>query len=167
MSATCAAAPAPGVVLYVSGPYRVWVRRAVLAKAQRLARVRAPLETGGLLLGQVVDGEAHVLALTGPGRRALRSRLGYEADRARDNRLVARVHPRLHYLGDWHTHPGGPAVLSATDVSSIRGTLTLSRPEVLHLLLAGPADMGAAVASLFTLVRGESAARRMTPEVAT
>ncbi|WP_163869566.1 Mov34/MPN/PAD-1 family protein [Myxococcus eversor] len=166
MSVACATAPAPGAVLYVSGPYRVWVRRTVLAKAQRLARVRAPLETGGLLLGQVVDGEAHVLALTGPGRRARRSRLGYESDGARDTRLVARVYPQLHYLGDWHTHPGGPAVLSATDVASIRGALSPSRPEVLHLLLAGPADMGDAVASLFTLVCGESAARRMTPEVA-
>jgi integrative and conjugative element protein (TIGR02256 family) len=167
MSATCAAAPAPGAVLYVSGPYRVWVRRAVLAKAQRLARVLAPLETGGLLLGQVVDGEAHVLALTGPGRRALRSRLGYEADRARDNLLVARVHPRLHYLGDWHTHPGGPAVLSATDVASIRGALTAARPAVLHLLLAGPVDMASSVAAFFTVVGGESAVRRMSPEVAT
>ncbi|MBZ4402493.1 Mov34/MPN/PAD-1 family protein [Myxococcus sp. AS-1-15] len=167
MSATCATAPALGAVLYVSGPYRVWVLRAVLAKAQRLARVRAPLETGGLLLGQVVDGEAHVLALTGPGRRARRSRLGYEADRARDNRLVARVHPRLHYLGDWHTHPGGPAVLSATDVDSIRGALTTARPEVLHLLLAGPANMTSSVASVFTVVGGESSVRRMTPEVAT
>ncbi|NTX58672.1 Mov34/MPN/PAD-1 family protein [Myxococcus sp. CA039A] len=165
MSVACATVL--GAVLYVSGPYRVWVRRVVLAKAQRMARVRAPLETGGLLLGQVVDGEAHVLALTGPGRRARRSRLGYESDGARDTRLVARVHPELHYLGDWHTHPGGPAVLSATDVASIRGTLSPSRPEVLHLLLAGPADMGAAVASLFTLVRGESAARRMAQEVTT
>nr|WP_256433564.1 Mov34/MPN/PAD-1 family protein [Myxococcus sp. CA040A] len=132
-----------------------------MAKAQRLARVRAPLETGGLLLGQVVDGEAHVLALTGPGRRARRSRLGYESDGTRDTWLVARVHPQLRYLGDWHTHPGGPAVLSATDVASIRGTLTPSRPEVLHLLLAGPADMASPVAAVFTMVRGEAGVRRM------
>ena len=147
---------------YVSDGYRVRLAPGVLAKAQRLAQVRAPLETGGLLLGAVVDGEAHVLAVTGPGRKAVRGRVGYDADRAHDNRLLGRVRPRLCYLGDWHTHPGGPARLSRTDEASVRGVLSAARPEVLHLLLSGPAAMqGQVVASVFTAVHGEAAIRRM------
>ncbi|RKH05086.1 Mov34/MPN/PAD-1 family protein [Corallococcus carmarthensis] len=158
----CPLPSASAPALYVSDGYRVRLAPGVLAKALRLARVRAPLETGGLLLGAVVDGEAHVLAITGPGRRAVRGRVGFAADRVRDNRLLGRVSPCLRYLGDWHTHPGGPARLSRTDEASVRETLNAERPEVLHLLLSGPSAMqGHVVASVFTAVCGEAAIRRM------
>ncbi|RKG68632.1 hypothetical protein D7V80_11580 [Corallococcus sp. CA054B] len=158
----CPLPTASAPALYVSDGYRVRLAPGVLAKALRLARVRAPLETDGLLLGAIVDGEAHVLAVTGPGRRAVRGRVGYDADRAHDHRLLDRVRPRLRYLGDWHTHPGGPARLSRTDEASVRESLRANRPEVLHLLLSGPSAMqGHVVASVFTAVRGEAAIRRM------
>lgn len=152
----------PAAALFETGGYRVRLAQAALRKAARLARQRAPLETGGMLLGAVVDGEAHVLAVTGPGRRARRGRVAYEADREHDNRLLRRVYPRLRYLGDWHTHPGGPAALSRVDVASVRESLSTSRPEVLHMLLAGPAGMDRGVrVAFFTAVRGEASVRRM------
>ncbi|RYZ46974.1 MAG: hypothetical protein EOO72_00665 [Myxococcaceae bacterium] len=149
--------------LYASDGYRVHLLPSALAKAMRLAQQGAPLETGGMLLGDVVDGVARILAVTGPGRRAVRERLGYERDAAHDNRLLKRTGPCLSYLGDWHTHPGGPASLSRADVDCIRQGLDV-RPEVLHLLLSGPSAMqGHVVASLFTAVRGEASVRRMVP----
>jgi integrative and conjugative element protein (TIGR02256 family) len=157
------ACPLPSMpALYVSDDYRVQLAPGVLAKALRLARVRAPLETGGLLLGDVVDGEAHVLAVTGPGRRAQRSRFGFEADRARDNRLLDRVRPRLHWLGDWHTHPGGNPILSSMDEEAARSALSDKRGWVLEMVVAGDPSMRERLrVGLFTAVRGESAIRRM------
>jgi len=152
----------PTPLLFESGCYRVRLAPAVVQKAATLARHRAPLETGGMLLGVVVEGEALVLAVTGPGRRVARGRVAFQADREHDNRLLRRVYPRLRYLGDWHTHPGGPAELSRTDVASVRESLSPRQPEVLHMLLAGPAGMDEGVrVALFTAVRGEADVRRM------
>ncbi|WP_223644347.1 Mov34/MPN/PAD-1 family protein [Corallococcus sp. EGB] len=149
---------------YVSDGYRVRLAPGVLAKALRLARVRAPLETGGLLLGAVVDGEACVLAVTGPGRKAVRNRFGFEADRGRDNRLLARVRPRLHWIGDWHTHPGGSPILSGTDEEAARSALSDKRGWVLEMVVAGNPSMRERLqVGLFTAVRGEAAIRRMEP----
>ncbi|QDE83298.1 Mov34/MPN/PAD-1 family protein [Myxococcus xanthus] len=162
MPGACAKPAEIAASLYVADGYRAWLAQSAVAKAARLARAAAPLETGGMLLGQVVDGEAHVFAVTGPGRKVRLARYTFESDRARDNRLVHRVWPRLRYLGDWHTHPGGRPVLSAMDLASIRETLTPDRPELLELLLAGPPGMESFEVALFTMVRGEDAPRRMT-----
>ncbi|GEL74632.1 Mov34/MPN/PAD-1 family protein [Myxococcus virescens] len=162
MPAACAKPTGSAAALYVADGYRAWLSQSALAKAARLARAAAPMETGGMLLGHVVDGEAHVVAVTGPGRNVRLARYTFEADRARDNRLVHRVWPRLRYLGDWHTHPGGRPVLSAMDLASIRETLTPDMPAVLELLLAGPPGMESVEVALFTMVRGEDAPLRMT-----
>ncbi|WAM23835.1 Mov34/MPN/PAD-1 family protein [Myxococcus sp. NMCA1] len=162
MPGACAKQAASTATLYVADGYRAWLAPSAVAKAARLARAAAPLETGGMLLGQVVDGEAHVLAVTGPGRQAKHGRCTFEGDGAHNNRLVHRVWPRLRYLGDWHTHPGGHAVLSATDVASVRESLSPDRPELLELLLAGPPGMESVEVALFTMVRGEDAPLRMT-----
>lgn len=147
---------------FTSDGYCVRMARGVLAKAMRLARVRAPLETGGLLLGDVVDGEARILAVTGPGRRAQRRRFAFEADRAHDNRLLDRVLPRLRYLGDWHTHPGGHPVLSGTDEEAAWSGLNDKRDWVLEMVVSGDPSMRERLrVGLFTAVRGEAAIRRM------
>ncbi|WP_426751699.1 Mov34/MPN/PAD-1 family protein [Myxococcus sp. Y35] len=162
MPGACAKHAASAAALFVADGYRAWLSPSAVAKAARLARAAAPLETGGMLLGQVVDGEAHILAVTGPGRKVRLARYTFESDRVRDNRLVRRVWPRLRYLGDWHTHPGGRPVLSAMDLASIRETLTQETPALLELLLAGPPGMDFFEAALFTVVLGEDTPRRMT-----
>ncbi|WNZ59918.1 Mov34/MPN/PAD-1 family protein [Myxococcus sp. MxC21-1] len=162
MPGACAKPAERTATLYVADGYRAWLSQSAVAKAARLACAAAPLETGGMLLGQVVDGEAHVLAVTGPGPKAKHGRYTFEGDGAHNNRLVRRVWPRLRYLGDWHTHPGGHAALSATDLASVRESLTPAMPAVLELLLAGPPGMASFEAALFTVVCGEDAPLRMT-----
>ncbi|QQR47733.1 hypothetical protein JKA73_17505 [Myxococcus xanthus] len=67
MPGACAKPAERTATLYVADGYRAWLAQSALAKAARLARVAAPLETGGMLLGQVVDGEDAPLRMTGGG----------------------------------------------------------------------------------------------------
>ncbi|MEZ0108758.1 integrative and conjugative element protein (TIGR02256 family) [Catenulispora sp. EB89] len=86
-------------------------------------------ETGGILLGHhrahpqpVLD----VVHAPGPGPQAVR-----RADFFRRDVRYAQAMADLAYrtdasiwIGDWHSHPGGPSRPSATDLTSYRALLT-------------------------------------------
>ena len=81
----------------------------------------APNETGGILLGfwSKAFSEASVTEVVGAGPGAIHERYRFVPDHAYQEREVAVRYAaspsELSYLGDWHTHPGAPAYLSATD----------------------------------------------------
>lgn len=89
---------------------------------------RAPLETGGVLLGYVSPrGEPeHVVveAVLGPGPRARHSKTQFEPDsRWQEGEIAQRyeLSGRITtYLGDWHTHPMGPPLPSRRDRQTAR-----------------------------------------------
>lgn len=102
----------------------VWLTKAVAEAIAREGDNFYPLETGGLLLGWR-DGEDRIVAgVTGPGPGAMHGRTAMIPDHRWQ---VARIHEAfrksegdLDYLGDWHTHPGGTASMSSTDVGTLR-----------------------------------------------
>lgn len=82
-----------------------------------------PLETGGLLLGHTRGSRAFCTHIIGPGPNATHNRYGFEPDHEWQAHEVARIwdtDPRVQYLGDWHTHPGGKPKPSPLDRSALR-----------------------------------------------
>jgi len=74
---------------------------------------RLPAETGGVLIGYLVDEDDAVVVteVIGPGPKAKHRRNGFEPDAAWQDFEIARLYRASRrtrtYLGDWHTHPDG------------------------------------------------------------
>lgn len=86
-------------------------------------------ETGGILLGfGGPGGPCWVTEAAGPGPRAIRSatRFVRDLDHSEAAAEAAFALDGSLWLGDWHTHPGGPAALSAVDLHSYRRVLAAS-----------------------------------------
>ncbi|GAA1150716.1 Mov34/MPN/PAD-1 family protein [Nocardioides aquiterrae] len=82
-----------------------------------------PLETGGILLGKPGPDGHVVTDLIGPGPEGRHERYGFTPDSDWQAEQVAArwaTDSNLHYLGDWHTHPGGSTRLSRLDRSTAR-----------------------------------------------
>ena len=78
-------------------------------------------ETGGLLLGRDPEntGSIEVVRAAGPGPRATRKPGYFLRDLIYSQRLARLAYERegLQWIGDWHTHPKGPAHPSTSDVA--------------------------------------------------
>jgi integrative and conjugative element protein (TIGR02256 family) len=82
------------------------------------------IEQGGLLLGLRKAGAIEVTNLTLPSRWDVGSSNLFKRS-ARGHRVAAlrewlRSGEKVDWVGEWHTHPGGTAVPSQTDVTNWR-----------------------------------------------
>lgn len=76
-------------------------------------------ETGGVLLGHEHPDRRLVVTVAGdPGPRAEQTRDAFHRDPKHAHRLAhdRYAHDRSVWLGDWHTHPNGPAHPSPADL---------------------------------------------------
>ena len=100
------------------------------------------METGGILLGRPTNTGATVDAVVGPGPDATHARHSFTPDsewQAAQVALAWRQDPGLHYLGDWHTHPGGTTRFSALDhdtAKTIAAYTAARQPEPFMLVAA-------------------------------
>lgn len=101
---------------------RLLVAQALLGRIHELPR--RPWEVGGWLLGYwSADREALVVTHgTPPAVRgtALGITISGKGHRRRFDEAWARSEGHVTFVGDWHTHPGGPAVPSRTDLRAMR-----------------------------------------------
>lgn len=90
-------------------------------------------ETGGALFGYAENSHIVVACAYGPGPRAKHRRTSFEPHPTTTGLLMDAVrsssHARYRYLGSWHTHPGGAAWPSSTDVAT--AAQIAREPEVL------------------------------------
>lgn len=118
----------------------IWldVRSSVLIEHEAAKRPR--VETGGALFGFGSGEELVVACAYGPGPRAKHRRSSFEPHRGTTDALIRAVwnasDGRYRYLGSWHTHPGGSARPSATDLHTTESVardsaVRLPRPLVL------------------------------------
>lgn len=121
-----------------------WLLPAARAALDAEAARAFPRETGGALMGYWNGDDVVITDAVGPGPRATHARTGFCADDAFQTAEVARIYATSGrcntYLGDWHTHPLGPAALSALDVATLRKIATAPEariPRATSLLLAG------------------------------
>jgi len=103
-----------------------WLRQAALEFMTEEADAKAPLETGGVLIGYLAQpGNIPViLCASGPGPRALHGQAYYRPDHQHDEALISAFYEesgrRLIYLGDWHTHPAPVYNLSWRDRRTLK-----------------------------------------------
>jgi integrative and conjugative element protein (TIGR02256 family) len=108
------------------------------------ADARFPNETGGVLLGWVVDGITHVRQVVGPGPAAVHGPTGFHPDSDWQEDVIALAYEtsgrRVTYLGDWHTHPRGtprPSRLDRLTMRTIARYAPARCPQPLMLIAAG------------------------------
>jgi integrative and conjugative element protein (TIGR02256 family) len=108
------------------------------------ARDAAPNETGGMLMGWTMATEIVVTHVIGPGPGAVFARDHFEPDGRWQNRHLARIYRAsdftVTYLGDWHSHPRGPARPSSRDretAGAVSADADARAPEPLTLLVSG------------------------------
>ncbi len=84
------------------------------------------LETGGILLGHDESGQAEVTVAGRPGPGAERTPNRFRRDLAYAQQLSddAFEADGSVWLGEWHTHPGGPEMPSELDLRSYAEMLT-------------------------------------------
>jgi len=95
------------------------VPRSVLDAVHAHARAGAPLEVCGILGGRRV-GAAHVVARAVPVRNVHPRPVGeYQLDPQEQLRVTLQLEDEegLEVVGFYHSHPAGPARLSATDAA--------------------------------------------------
>ena len=118
----------------------VWLDVRARAVIERETRQRPGVETGGALFGFADGNDVVVAGAYGPGPRAKHRRTTFEPHPATTAALMDAVREysqaRYRYLGSWHSHPGGAARPSATDVSTTERVanepgVLLPRPLVL------------------------------------
>lgn len=100
-------------------------------------------ETGGILLGRADIGGMVIRHAGGPGPRAARAPAYFNRDLEYAKQVAAAAWQRdgSEWVGEWHTHPRGPLVPSARDLSSYAAHLSdveLGFREFICLIAGAP-----------------------------
>lgn len=120
-------------------------------------------ETGGILLGHDHGDTIHVVVAGDPGPNADRRPDGFLRDLAHARRLADEAYERdaSVWIGEWHTHPGGPATPSPTDMETYRRLLAdteLGFEQIVSLITVPCATHGWAEINLIPwIVTGDGA----------
>lgn len=117
--------------------------RLMLQEARRSADGK---ETGGILLGfeRWQDRRCWVTQVGDPGPNAERSATRFCRDLEHAERLAEAAYAidGSQWIGDWHTHPGGPPRLSTTDLKSYREVMAESDLNAFLAILLLPGHRG-------------------------
>lgn len=85
-----------------------------------------PKETGGILVGYVEDDIAVIIAVAGPGPKAIHQRSEFRRDGSFSqdylDKSVNQTSGQSDYLGEWHSHPRkvGPSKKDLASMIKIR-----------------------------------------------
>lgn len=86
----------------------------------QLTHYHQPKEFGGVLVGSYcADGHCAVVSQLIIPAKYRQSPTSFAPDPASINEQLRALSAPLHYLGDWHSHPNGPAQPSATDRATL------------------------------------------------
>jgi len=131
---------------------RCFISRRLAGTIVDEADAKAPLETDGVLLGVSHGINAWIDPVIGPGPGAIHNRTSFSPDSAYQQQQINQLYEasgrRIHYLGDWHTHPGSAPYLSGRDRRTLRNishTHSARQPTPL-MLVFGYGDPWRAVA---------------------
>ena len=101
---------------------RLLLARAFLERLHELPR--RPWEVGGWLLGYWTEDRAAIVVTHGTPPAVRGTAFGImirgKGHRRRFDEAWACSNGHVTFIGDWHTHPGGPATPSATDHRAMR-----------------------------------------------
>lgn len=100
-----------------------------------------PCETGGYLIGERRGPHIDVTGLTQQGSGDVATGTSFERSCASHREAIHRAWRRSNgtqsLVGDWHSHPRGPADASSIDVSAWRTLARVSKRPIIGLIDAG------------------------------
>lgn len=135
----------------------------VISRFERHRQVKTDIpEAGGQLFAQFEGNVVKVECATGPRISDRRSRTTFIPNRIAERREIKRnFKSRLHYVGDWHTHPEPNPSPSQTDIRSFREMYRKSRHrlESFLMVIVGTA---ACEDSLYVALCNDRGPRRLT-----
>ena len=104
------------------------------------------LETGGILVGKTSGSRAEVVEATGPAEDSVHGATDFIRSATGLNEYLDGARSRgLHYLGEWHYHPGRHPVPSDDDretMQSIAHDEDYDCPIPLWIIVGGDLSMG-------------------------
>jgi len=84
-------------------------REVLLTFANYIQHTQKQPESGGILLGQVLENKLFILKATTPNRNDTALRFRFLRDKAAAQKIVNREFykskKKTIYMGEWHTHP--------------------------------------------------------------
>lgn len=107
------------------GRYTVQLTEECVAEMTRLAKEHYPREVGTALVGSYSDdgfcAQVTGLAPLTEDSRGARTRFqrGSRGLREFFDRVFRKSRGLVHYVGEWHSHPDGPAEPSSVDIASV------------------------------------------------
>jgi integrative and conjugative element protein (TIGR02256 family) len=108
----------------------------------RQSSIIAP-EVGGQLFAEFLPGRVCIRIATGPANEDKRGRFWFVPNQNRQNAEIQKLFKeRLHFVGDWHTHPELVPSPSGTDLASMQDCFKKSRHQLKSFVMAivGQAD---------------------------
>ncbi|MEX1141470.1 MAG: Mov34/MPN/PAD-1 family protein [Thermoleophilaceae bacterium] len=122
----------------------IWLPPDVVEQLEHEADRAGDVETGGVLLGFEDGDQVQVLAQVGPGPGAIHERRRFVPDGTWQQQRIAWSYEQsgriATYLGDWHSHPGGPPQPSLLDQLTMARIARHRAARVRHplmIILAG------------------------------
>jgi integrative and conjugative element protein (TIGR02256 family) len=100
-------------------------------------------EIGGQLFAEFVKNEVRVVRATGPNPIDKRGWAWFKPDQSNQNVEIKRLFKqRLHFVGDWHTHPEREPRPSSWDMESMEDCFKKSRHQLkaFVMVIVGRAD---------------------------
>lgn len=164
--------PPHGTWRSADGKYVVCVSARAYKDMLRLARKHAPVEAGTALVGTYSD-DGHIATVAGlapmtPDSRGSRFSFhrGVSGLGGFLRRLFRLSGGRTHYVGEWHSHVGGPPVPSPTDeqnMMEIAGDPRARCPECICVILGLNDDKGELAIYVFSAAPGRIDLVRLDP----
>lgn len=111
---------------------RLLIRESVLSKIGAFRQMSAEPESGGILLGEYfpIENVIRILFASKPGTADRRSLFSFHRDANRSTRIARLLWRqsggRIHYVGEWHTHPESVPKPSCADRLSMARLLRRS-----------------------------------------
>jgi len=120
-------------------------------------------EAGGQLFARFIAGAIVVEVATGPYREDKRSRFLFTPDRCREQRDIDNYYTqRLHFLGNWHTHPQKIPFPSGIDLKNTRKRF-IESDHMLESFLMVIVGLAPFPKGLYVALVNGSAANQLTP----
>jgi proteasome lid subunit RPN8/RPN11 len=154
------------------GTYTVVLEESFIYEAAELARKHAPREIGSALLGRYsADGKLARIVGTAPvppDSKSYRYRFirGTVGLREFFDAVFAKTFGQQHYVGEWHSHPGGAPTPSRTDNENqedIARDAAARCPECILVLVALQGDRVARGVFVYSNTRGRVSLERRPP----
>jgi len=102
-------------------------------------------EAGGQLFAEIGGGVIRVVDATEPNKKDRRSRFAFWPHRPTEQIEIHKrfVEKKIHFVGDWHTHPEKVPHPSGSDAESVKRIMNESHHDMLGILLVivGTADI--------------------------